>query len=198
MSDLYWDPASRLSFLDLLNRNAIGEYFEQTFRRIDGEKIFALENGIGMRSETGELVQVIGYFLDITDRKKLEASFLQAQKMEAIGRLAGGIAHDFNNMLMVILGFTDVLAMKNTADNEQLRYLGEIRKATTRAAGLTQQLLAFSRKQVLQLETFSLNAAIEETAKNDLAADRRRCHAASQPAGFGAEYQGGPGQIVQS
>jgi signal transduction histidine kinase/ActR/RegA family two-component response regulator len=154
-----------VAFLDLLRRNAIGEFFEQTFRRADGEKIFALENGIEMRSETGELAQVIGYILDITDRKKLEASFLQAQKMEAIGRLAGGIAHDFNNMLMVILGFTDVLAMKNATDDQQLRYLGEIRKATMRAAGLTQQLLAFSRKQVLQMETFSLNAAIEETAK---------------------------------
>ena len=165
MSELYWDPADRLSFLDLLTRNARGEYHEQTFRRSDGEKIFALENGIGKRSETGELVQVISYLLDITDRKKLEANFLHAQKMEAIGRLAGGIAHDFNNMLMVILGFTDVLSMQKAPDDGQHRYLGEIRKATMRAAGLTQQLLAFSRKQVLQLVTFSLNAPIEETAK---------------------------------
>lgn len=165
MSELYWDPADRSNFLDLLTRNARGEYHEQTFRRMDGEQIFALENGIGKRSVKGELVQVIGYVLDITDRKKLEMNFLHAQKMEAIGRLAGGIAHDFNNMLMVILGFTDVLSMHKGADAGQRRYLGEIRKATMRAAGLTQQLLAFSRKQVLELETFSLNAVIEETAK---------------------------------
>jgi two-component system cell cycle sensor histidine kinase/response regulator CckA len=165
MSELYWDPADRESFLDLLDRRPRGEYTERTFRRTDGEKIFALENGVGKRSEAGELLQCIGYVLDITDRKKLEASLLHAQKMEAIGRLAGGIAHDFNNMLMVILGFTDVLAMKPAADDGQHRYLGEIRKATMRAAGLTQQLLAFSRKQVLQLETFSLNDGIEETTK---------------------------------
>ena len=165
MSELYWDPSDQQSSLDLPTRNAKGEYHERTFRRADGEQIFALENGIGMRSEMGELVQVIGYVLDITDRKKLEASFLHAQKMEAIGRLAGGIAHDFNNMLMVILGFTDVLSMQKAATEGQTPYLGEIRKATLRAAGLTQQLLAFSRKQVLQLEIFSLNAAIEETAK---------------------------------
>ena len=165
MSDLYWDPVDKVNFLDVLTQNAKGEYHERTFRRADGEQIFALENGIGKRSESGELIQVIGYILDITDRKKLEMSFLHAQKMEAIGRLAGGIAHDFNNMLMVILGFTDVLSMHNGADGGQLRYLGEIRKATMRAAGLTQQLLAFSRKQVLVLETFSLNAVIEETAK---------------------------------
>ncbi|MGA2974799.1 MAG: response regulator [Spirochaetia bacterium] len=165
ISELYWDPADRLKFLDFLAKNEKGEYHEQTFRRVDGEQIIALENGIGKRSETGELVQIIRYILDITDRKKLETNFLHAQKMEAIGRLAGGIAHDFNNMLMVILGFTDILAIKNAADDGQRRYLGEIRKATMRAAGLTQQLLAFSRKQVLKLETFSLNDVIEETAK---------------------------------
>jgi two-component system, cell cycle sensor histidine kinase and response regulator CckA len=165
MSELYWDPADRLNFLDLLTRTAKGQYHEQTFRRLNGEQIIALENGIGKRSETGELVQIIRYILDITDRKKLELNFLHAQKMEAIGRLAGGIAHDFNNMLMVILGFTDVLSMKTTVDAGERRYLGEIRKATMRAAGLTQQLLAFSRKQILKLETFSLNASIEETAK---------------------------------
>jgi PAS domain S-box-containing protein len=165
MSELYWDAADRSNFLDLLAQNARGVFHEQTFRRTDGEQIFALENGIGKRAETGELVQVISYVLDITDRKKLEVNYLHAQKMEAIGRLAGGIAHDFNNMLMVILGFTDVLSMRDNADAGHRRYLGEIRKATLRAAGLTQQLLAFSRKQVLELETFSLNVTIEETAK---------------------------------
>jgi signal transduction histidine kinase/ActR/RegA family two-component response regulator len=165
MSELYWDVADRSNFLDLLKKNARGLFHEQTFRRTDGEQIFALENGVGKRAETGELVQIISYVLDITDRKKLEANYLHAQKMEAIGRLAGGIAHDFNNMLMVILGFTDVLSMHNSADAGHSRYLGEIRKATLRAAGLTQQLLAFSRKQVLELETFCLNDVVEETAK---------------------------------
>jgi PAS domain S-box-containing protein len=165
MPELYWDPADGKDFLNLSMRSRKEDYRERAFRRSDGEKVYALEKGIGKHSEAGELVQVLGYVLDITDRKKLETSFLHAQKMEAIGRLTGGIAHDFNNMLMVILGFTDVLSMKIAAGDGHHRYLGEIRKATMRAAGLTQQLLAFSRKQVLQLETFCLNSVIDDTAK---------------------------------
>src|SRR5208283_1682089 len=75
MSELYWDAADRSNSLDLLAQNARGVFHEQTFRRTDGEQIFALENGIGKRAETGELVQVISYVLDITDRKKLEVNY---------------------------------------------------------------------------------------------------------------------------
>jgi len=165
MSELCWEAADKPEYLRQMTQNRVGEFRERTFRRSDGEKIFALESGMERRAATGEAVQVVSYIMDVTDRRKLEASYLQAQKMEAIGQLAGGIAHDFNNMLMVILGFTDVLSQKDAADEGQQRYLREIRKATMRAAGLTQQLLAFSRKQVLQLETLCLNGVIEDTAK---------------------------------
>jgi two-component system cell cycle sensor histidine kinase/response regulator CckA len=165
MVQLCWEEEDKPGFLRNLTEGRPGEYHEQTFRRSDGEKIFTLESGVAKRSVTGELIHVVSYIMDITDRRKLEANFLHAQKTEAIGRLAGGIAHDFNNMLMVILGFTDVLEKKSVPDDGQQRYLAEIRKATMRAAGLTQQLLAFSRKQVLKPETFCINAVIEETAK---------------------------------
>jgi two-component system cell cycle sensor histidine kinase/response regulator CckA len=100
--------------------------------------------------------------MDITEHRSLEERFLQAQKMEAVGRLAGGVAHDFNNMLMVIQGFSDIMAKSLPSDDKRQMYVGEIRKATERAASLTQQLLTFSRKQVSQSEVLSLKTVIAD------------------------------------
>jgi len=97
------------------------------------------------------------------EREQFEARFLQAQKMEAIGRLAGGVAHDFNNLLMAISGHTELLARRTPPEHH--RHLDHIRKATEQAAGLTRQLLAFSRKQELQIETVSLNDVVTATHK---------------------------------
>ena len=91
---------------------------------------------------------VMGYFMDITPLKKLEAQFLQAQKMEAVGRLAGGVAHDFNNMLGAIIGYAEMLTMHLSENQRLCRYAEGIQKAADRAASLTRQLLAFSRKQI--------------------------------------------------
>jgi PAS domain S-box-containing protein len=114
-------------------------------------------------SERGEAVRVLGVGIDITERKLLEQQFRQAQKMEAIGHLAGGVAHDFNNLLTAILGNANLLQdrLKETTGaigNE----LSEIIKAADRAAALTRQLLAFSRKQLLQPTTIDLNALVED------------------------------------
>jgi PAS domain S-box-containing protein len=99
---------------------------------------------------------------DVTDRKHLEEQLLQSQKLEAIGRLAGGVAHDFNNMLTAIGGYT-AFALEHAEDGSPLRSdLDEIRKATDRAAKLTRQLLAFSRKQVLTPELLNLNGIVVE------------------------------------
>lgn len=97
---------------------------------------------------------------DITARKELEAQFRQAQKMEAVGRLAGGVAHDFNNLLTVILGHSEMLAMRPGLDAGTVEGLSEIAQAGTRASQLTRQLLAFSRQQVLQPEVMDLNGVI--------------------------------------
>jgi PAS domain S-box-containing protein len=99
---------------------------------------------------------------DVTDRKQLEEQLLQSQKLEAIGRLAGGVAHDFNNMLTAIGGYT-AFALEHAENGSPLRSdLDEIRKATDRAAKLTRQLLAFSRKQVLTPELLNLNGIVVE------------------------------------
>ncbi|HPA46086.1 MAG TPA: PAS domain S-box protein [bacterium] len=105
------------------------------------------------------------YGRDITDLKKLEEQLVQAQKMEAIGRLAGGVAHDFNNLLMVILNYSD-LACQRLDKTDPLRGdMVEIRKAGERAASLTRQLLAFSRKQVLDPKILNLNSLVADLDK---------------------------------
>ena len=97
---------------------------------------------------------------DVTERLSLESQLRQAQKMEAVGRLAGGVAHDFNNLLTAILGYTELMSDGMPADHPLRDDLAEIHKAGTSAAALTRQLLAFSRKQVLQPETLDLNAVL--------------------------------------
>ena len=109
---------------------------------------------------------------DVTDRRRAEEALmesqqqlLQSQKMEAVGRLAGGIAHDFNNLLTAIKGFTELLLLDFESKDPRRAFASEIQGAATRAAGLTRQLLAFSRRQVLQPEVLDLNATVAEMEK---------------------------------
>jgi PAS domain S-box-containing protein len=111
---------------------------------------------------SGERVtHFIGIQTDVTERRSLEAQFWQAQKMEAIGRLAGGIAHDFNNLLTVINGYSDVLLAELCPSAPQHGPLLEIRSAGQRAAALTAQLLALSRKTLVKPTVVDLNAALQ-------------------------------------
>jgi two-component system cell cycle sensor histidine kinase/response regulator CckA len=113
----------------------------------------------------GEIVGLLGVLADVSERKELEAKFLQAQKMEAVGRLAGGVAHDFNNMLTAIIGHTELLLAQARQESDVHADLVEVRNAAVRAASLTRQLLAFSRKQVLQPQVLDLNAVVGETQR---------------------------------
>ena len=115
---------------------------------------------------TGRISHFIGVTQDVTKRKQLEEQLRQAQKLEAIGRLAGGVAHDFNNMLAVVLGNVE-FALLNAAQfsKEIHESLKDISAAAHRAAELTRQLLAFGRKQMLQLRTLDLNEIIGHSAK---------------------------------
>jgi len=102
---------------------------------------------------------------DVTDRKRLEEQLRQAQKMEAVGRLAGGVAHDFNNVLTAIFGYADLMAEELPPGHAGQQDLEEIRKAATRASALTRQLLAFSRQQVLAPVVLSVNDLVEDVDK---------------------------------
>jgi len=98
--------------------------------------------------------------LDITEQRKIEQQFLQAQKMESVGRLAGGIAHDFNNMLGVIMGHAEIALVKADGENPLHRHLQAISKAAERSADLTRQLLAFARRQTIAPKVLDLNATL--------------------------------------
>jgi two-component system, cell cycle sensor histidine kinase and response regulator CckA len=114
------------------------------------------------RHEDGAPSHLIGTIRDITERVQAEAQLQQAQKMESVGRLAGGVAHDFNNLLTVINGYSQLLLAKLSASDPIRVSIAEIHKAGERAAGLTQQLLAFSRKQVLQPRRLDVNRVVKE------------------------------------
>jgi len=138
-------------------------------RALAGESVaFHVEWGGGsyachaepLRNGEGNVCGVISMALDITDRKQLEAQLRQAQKMEAVGRLAGGIAHDFNNLLMVIQGYTELLLDRLGREHPLRRNAEQIHDASQRAASLTRQLLAFSRKQMLAPEVLNIRSVV--------------------------------------
>jgi PAS domain S-box-containing protein len=118
-----------------------------------------------VRDNAGVIVNYVAVKRDITHELNLENQFIHAQKMEVVGRLAGGIAHDFNNILTGVLGFTDLLLESTPDDTLAHADLQEIRRLGQRAADLTRQLLAFSRRQALVMETVDLNALVENTLK---------------------------------
>jgi two-component system, cell cycle sensor histidine kinase and response regulator CckA len=111
------------------------------------------------------LIGILGIGRDVTERVQLEQQLRQAQKMEAVGRLAGGIAHDFNNILTAITGYADLLLDDLSAADPRRKDVEEVRKAAERAAGLTRQLLAFSRQQILQPKIIDVNALVGDLEK---------------------------------
>ena len=116
-----------------------------------------------VRNNSGTHYGRIWTFHDVTENRKLEAQFLQAQKMEAVGQLAGGVAHDFNNVLAVIQMQSDLMKADHTLSPEQSDTASQIGAATQRAAALTRQLLLFSRKEVMRQEDLDLNSSINDT-----------------------------------
>ncbi len=118
-----------------------------------------------VQDDRGQVSHFIAIKQDVSQGKQLQAQLLQAQKMEAVGRLAGGVAHDFNNLLTVICGFSELLLAGLPPGDGDRELVSQIKQAGERAAGLTRQLLAFSRKQVLQPQVLNLNDAVAELKK---------------------------------
>jgi PAS domain S-box-containing protein len=136
--------------------------FEVEYRLMhrDGDWRWILARSVCLLDETGEPCRIAGSHTDLSGRKRLEGELLQVQKMDAIGQLASGVAHDFNNMLTAIRGYADLVMMRSEGSEEARREIGEIIKASDRASALTQQLLAFSRKQVMQAAVHDMNGIV--------------------------------------
>ncbi|HTK95967.1 MAG TPA: ATP-binding protein [Terriglobales bacterium] len=138
--------------------------YEICYRHKNGSLVWAIQNVMMVRDENGQDL-IEGTVVDITERHHLEEQLRQSQKMEAVGRLAGGVAHDFNNLLTVISGYSQLLEDKLRDEPGMAADTRQIREAAERAAGLTRQLLAFSRRQVLQPQSISLNTTLENIEK---------------------------------
>jgi PAS domain S-box-containing protein len=155
-------PADRPRISRLLDLAFAGEFCEFEFTA-QGERIF-LSCFMPLKGEDGAVHKLLGMSQDITHRKNAEERLNQAQKMEALGRLAAGIAHDFSNTLNVIVGYAYLLQQGPSPDKVQ-EHATEVLKAAQQASSLTRQLLAFSRNQVVHPQTVDLNTAIEGVSK---------------------------------
>ncbi len=157
---LYPSIEARERFLVELKQRGHLEYYDEELRRRDGSALYVTKNATGTFNESGELYEIHGFLIDETERRQTERQLRQAQKMEAIGNLAGGVAHDFNNILGVVIGHGELLLEEPEIAESAQRHAQAIIESARRAATLTRQLLAFSRKQLLQPKVLNLNRVI--------------------------------------
>ena len=158
--DVFLDPSAYARLVEEFRRTGGMDGFEARWRRKDGSPITVRISGRAVASSDGPSDALEAIAEDITARRVLEDQFRQAQKMEAVGRLAGGIAHDFNNLLMVISGYTEILLDQLAPEHSLHAKAESIQQASDRASALTRQLLAFSRKQHLELKVTDINAIV--------------------------------------
>lgn len=184
----YFTELTGYTYEESINRNldflradfANEEYFKQIWKKIlsgeewtgefknkkkNGEIYWEQASISPIKNQNDEITHFIAIKVDITEYKNLQEQFYQAQKMEAIGRLAGGVAHDFNNLLTIINGYSDILKMKIPKDDKTYTFINEIKEAGIRASGLTRQLLTFSRKQTLEMKVTNLQFVINNMEK---------------------------------
>ncbi len=132
---------------------------------IDGKRYHISSNFEPVKNAAGKVEEIQITAFDVTAQKRLEEQYHQAQKMESVGRLAGGVAHDFNNLLTAIMGYTEMALAALPADHPVRDYLEEVKGASERAAGLTRQLLAFSRRQTIQPRILDLGELVANLAR---------------------------------
>jgi two-component system, cell cycle sensor histidine kinase and response regulator CckA len=160
--DIFAHAEEHTRLIDEFRRTGRLDGIEVKWNRKDGSTITVRISGRAVSSadEPADVLEAIAE--DVTDRRALEDQFRQAQKMEAVGRLAGGVAHDFNNLLMVISGYAEVILTKLEVEHPLREKAQAIQQASDRATTLTRQLLAFSRKQLLELKVVDVNAIVSD------------------------------------
>jgi two-component system cell cycle sensor histidine kinase/response regulator CckA len=152
--------AARRNFLEALGGDL--STFENVVLTKSGEERLVDWRNTVLRDAAGRITGTLSSGADVTERRALEAQYQQAQKMEAIGQLAGGVAHDFNNLLTVILGYCELLLADLDPDDPRQNDIAEIQIAGSRASGLTRQLLAFSRKQIIEPTLLDLSVVVTD------------------------------------
>jgi len=161
---LYWEASDRDQVLAALRQSGELRNFEFRMRRRDGQPLWILANLTVHTGPDGE-ARIDDTVIDISDRKALEQQLWQAQKLDALGSLAGGVAHDFNNLLTAIVGYAGLLRLDFPPDDPRISDVEEIDKACSRAAGLTRQLLAFSRRQAFEPKALRLDERVRDMEK---------------------------------
>ncbi len=164
-TQIYLRAEDRAHMLQELSLKGYVQDLELQVKTKQGRRLTVLATSSAQRDENGRVVSIRGMLRDVTGQRSLENQLRQAQKMEAVGRLAGGVSHDFNNLLTAILGYADLLALALPADPALRRNVDEIKAAAQRGADLTRQLLAFGRRQVLAPEVLDLNQTVQTIEK---------------------------------
>ncbi|HET9958363.1 MAG TPA: ATP-binding protein, partial [Polyangiaceae bacterium] len=161
-------PRERLAFQRMIDGENDGYESERRIVQRDGSSKMARVRTRALRDAEGRILYSIVYLQDLSeklradlDRERLEAQLRQAQKLDALGRLAGGVAHDFNNRLVIIMGYSELLKRSLPEDSPLHQHADMILASSARASELTRQLLAFSRKQVLKPRTFDVNGCVD-------------------------------------
>lgn len=158
--DLYANPADRKIVQKIIEIQGYIKDYEMLLKRKNDEHVIVLLTTTIVRDEKGKVIAYRGIMKDITERKRLEQQLLHAQKMESVGQLAGGVAHDFNNLLTAIIGYGNLLKTEVGQDNLLVAYATQILNSAERAANLTHNLLAFSRRQMINPKPTNMNNII--------------------------------------
>jgi len=161
--DLYVDSGDRKKYQALLFDKGFVKDYEVEMKKVSGEKLNVLITASAVKDDKGNITAYQGIIRDITEPKRLEHQLLQSQKMEAVGQLAGGVAHDFNNILTATMGYCSLIQMKTKEELTKTR-AEHILALSEKAAGLTQSLLAFSRKQVINPKPTDINEIVNSTS----------------------------------
>ena len=159
---LHADPVRRSELMDAIASTGFLTGEEVEFRRRDGSTFWGRVSSTTMRGLDGSVVSYDGAIADVTARRELEERLRQSQRLESVGQLAGGIAHDFNNMLTAIVGYAELIRSSVDARDPAHGHAGGVLRAAERAATLTRQLLAYSRRQVLSPQVLELGVVVQQ------------------------------------